>query len=152
MRQRASPLRRVSTVRSLWITGDHLHTDGGDRGSVTAQKKTLRCEPQQRSRVHEHVVPFFLAGRNLHYFAVQGQRSRARHGPDPDTCRHASSVQPGAGSLCMWSLDAPELHGSVTSENQFHCTRLVPVTTLPRLGDTGSGTVAELSAVSLPVG
>ena len=24
----------------------------------------------------------------------------------------------------LWSLDAPELHASVTSENQFHCTRL----------------------------
>ena len=23
----------------------------------------------------------------------------------------------------LWSLDAPELHASVTSENQFHCTR-----------------------------
>ena len=23
-----------------------------------------------------------------------------------------------------WSLDAPELHASVTSENQFHCTKL----------------------------
>ena len=23
-----------------------------------------------------------------------------------------------------WSLDAPELHASVMSENQFHCTRL----------------------------
>ena len=24
----------------------------------------------------------------------------------------------------LWSLDAPEFHESVTSENQFHCTRL----------------------------
>ena len=24
----------------------------------------------------------------------------------------------------LWSLDAPELHASVTSENQIHCTRL----------------------------
>ena len=27
----------------------------------------------------------------------------------------------------LWSLDAPELHASVTSENQFHCTRLYVV-------------------------
>ena len=25
---------------------------------------------------------------------------------------------------CLWSLDAPELHASVTSENQCHCARL----------------------------
>ena len=27
----------------------------------------------------------------------------------------------------LWSLDAPELHASVTSENQFHCTRLYTI-------------------------
>ena len=27
----------------------------------------------------------------------------------------------------LWSLEAPELHASVTSENQFHCTRLYTI-------------------------
>ena len=36
----------------------------------------------------------------------------------PDCTARCSEI----GSL--WSLDAPELHASVTSENQFHCTRL----------------------------
>ena len=38
-------------------------------------------------------------------------------------------LQPGAVKLvlCGHSLDAPELHASVTSENQFHCTRLYTI-------------------------
>ena len=29
----------------------------------------------------------------------------------------------------LWSVDAPEFHGSMMSENQFHCTRLCLLTT-----------------------
>ena len=34
----------------------------------------------------------------------------------------------------LWSLDAPELHASLTSENQFHCTRLYYVEVFDCLG------------------
>ena len=59
---------------------------------------------------------------------VRGLAMESRNYSLPASVDVPVDVQPGASEIgFLWSLDAPELHASVTSEDQFHCTRLYVV-------------------------